>query len=51
MSTSGGRGEIRTHGRFHVGGFQDRWIKPLSHSSFVLVPMEGLEPPLSRTGT
>ena len=30
---SRGRSEIRTHGTFRYGGFQDRWIKPLSHSS------------------
>lgn len=31
----GGDGEIRTHGPLRVGGFQDRWIKPLSHVSGV----------------
>ncbi len=27
---SGGECEIRTHGPFLIGGFQVRWIKPLS---------------------
>lgn len=30
---SGGRGRIRTHGYFHIGGFQDRCIRPLCHPS------------------
>ena len=30
---SGGGGEIRTLGRFPVGGFQDRCLKPLGHPS------------------
>ena len=29
----GGGGEIRTLGRFPVGGFQDRCLKPLGHPS------------------
>src|ERR1043165_5629867 len=29
----GGWGGIRTHGRFHVAGFQDRCLKPLGHPS------------------
>ena len=32
----GGRGEIRTHGGFLPDGFQDRCLKPLSHSPFIL---------------
>lgn len=31
---SGGRGRIRTHGCFHIGGFQGRCIRPLCHPSF-----------------
>lgn len=30
---NGGGGAIRTHEAFQLGGFQDRWIKPLSHAS------------------
>lgn len=30
---NGGKGEIRTHGGLHLGGFQDRCHKPLDHSS------------------
>ena len=30
---AGGRGEIRTHGEFPHGGFQDRCLKPLGHPS------------------
>ena len=29
----GGRGGIRTHGCFHIAGFQDRCIRPLCHPS------------------
>ena len=31
---SGGRGGIRTHGCFHIGGFQDRCLHPLGNPSF-----------------
>lgn len=31
---SGGRGGIRTHGCFHIGGFQDRCLSPLGNPSF-----------------
>ena len=30
----GGRGGIRTHGCFHIGGFQDRCLHPLGNPSF-----------------
>ena len=30
---SGGRGGIRTHGCFHIGGFQDRCLHPLGNPS------------------
>ena len=33
MSIFGGSGEIRTHGRFPVAGFQDRCNRPLCHAS------------------
>src|SRR3954467_15159764 len=39
----GGWGGIRTHGRLHVAGFQDRCLKPLGHPSsegFCLSPAE-----------
>ena len=29
----GGEGEIRTHGAVTLGGFQDRYLKPLGHLS------------------
>lgn len=29
----GGSGEIRTHGRLPVAGFQDQCLKPLGHAS------------------
>ena len=29
----GGESGIRTHGRFHVAGFQDRFLQPLGHLS------------------
>src|SRR6476660_8900381 len=32
---SGGWGGIRTHGRLHVAGFQDRCLKPLGHPSSI----------------
>ena len=32
---AGGWGGIRTHGRLHVAGFQDRCLKPLGHPSRV----------------
>src|SRR5690554_1008542 len=32
---NGGGGEIRTHGRLPFGGFQDRCLQPLGHSSTV----------------
>ena len=31
---SGGRDGIRTHGCFHIGGFQDRCLSPLGYPSF-----------------
>ena len=31
--SSGGEGGIRTHGCFHIAGFQDRCFRPLSHLS------------------
>ena len=30
---SGGESGIRTHGCFHIAGFQDRFLKPLGHLS------------------
>jgi hypothetical protein len=33
ISATGGWGGIRTHGRLHVAGFQDRCLKPLGHPS------------------
>jgi hypothetical protein len=33
VKPSGGECEIRTHGRFHVGSFQDCWFKPLTQLS------------------
>ena len=44
----GGRGEIRTHGGFLLDGFQDRCLKPLSHSPFVLALELGIEPRTNR---
>ena len=35
LGPSGGSGEIRTHGRFPVAGFQDRCNRPLCHASLV----------------
>ncbi len=32
----GGESEIRTHGGFHLDGFQDRYLKPLGHLSMVV---------------
>ena len=32
---AGGWGGIRTHGRLHVAGFQDRCLKPLGHPSSI----------------
>src|SRR3954451_24936204 len=32
-NANGGWGGIRTHGRLHVAGFQDRCLKPLGHPS------------------
>ena len=31
----GGESGIRTHGRLHVAGFQDRFLQPLGHLSMV----------------
>ena len=31
----GGESGIRTHGRFHVAGFQDRFLQPLGHLSIL----------------
>ena len=47
----GGRGEIRTHGGFLPDGFQDRCLKPLSHSPFVLALELGIEPRTNRVTT
>src|SRR5690606_8675224 len=33
VAQDGGGGEIRTHGRLPVAGFQDRCLKPLGHAS------------------
>ena len=33
---AGGWGGIRTHGRLHVAGFQDRCLKPLGHPSAIV---------------
>src|SRR6185437_3867721 len=33
LSLAGGWGGIRTHGRLHVAGFQDRCLKQLGHPS------------------
>jgi hypothetical protein len=35
LRNSGGGGRIRTHGRLHVNGFQDRRLRPLGHSSAI----------------
>ncbi len=32
-TTSGGSGEIRTHGWLPIAGFQDQCLKPLGHAS------------------
>ena len=34
----GGESGIRTHGRFHVAGFQDRFLQPLGHLSILECP-------------
>jgi hypothetical protein len=39
----GGRGGIRTHGCFHIGGFQDRCNRPLCHPSAIGVQGRGPE--------
>jgi hypothetical protein len=44
----GGECEIRTHGRFHVGSFQDCWFKPLTQLSGTVDFM--LTPPLQSSG-
>ena len=33
MKKSGGESGIRTHGCFHIAGFQDRFLRPLGHLS------------------
>ena len=46
---NGGSGEIRTHGPFTVVGFQDRYLKPLRHTSFNLAGPERIELPLAES--
>lgn len=44
--SSGGWGGIRTHGRLHVAGFQDRCLKPLGHPSAFKTALLGIQPRL-----
>lgn len=34
---NGRGGGIRTHGTFPFDGFQDRWFRPLTHPSIILL--------------
>src|SRR6185437_1514326 len=46
----GGWGGIRTHGRLHVAGFQDRCLKPLGHPSVWSISVSRPEPSRARRG-
>lgn len=47
---SGGRGGIRTHGCFHIGGFQDRCLHPLGNPSMSGFPAPNMPNQEGRKG-
>ena len=47
---SGGRGGIRTHGCFHIGGFQDRCLSPLGYPSMSGLPAPNMPNQEGRKG-
>lgn len=47
---SGGRDGIRTHGCFHIGGFQDRCLSPLGYPSMSGLPAPNMPNQEGRKG-